>query len=75
MDAVTIKDKIEYIVAFISEFSKHHNQQEAESYRYLKKYGVISLIDRCYDVMHTQSFSDMVSDMTTYCHRKGGVLS
>ena len=50
MDAVTIKDKIEYIVAFISEFSKHHNQQEAESYRYLKKYGVISLIDRCYDL-------------------------
>lgn len=74
MDTVMIKNKIEYIVTFISEFSKRHNQSETEAYRYLKKYGVISLIDKCYDVMHTQSFSDMVADMTAYCHRKGGAL-
>lgn len=73
MSAVTTTNKIEYIVAFISEFSKRHNQKEPDAYRYLKQYGVISLIDRCYDVMHTQSFSDMVTDMTDYCHRKGGV--
>ena len=61
-------------MTFISEFSKRHNQQEAEAYRYLKQYGAISLIDKCYDVMHTQSFADMVTDMTTYCHKKGGAL-
>lgn len=74
MDTATVKNKIEYIVTFISEFSKRHNMPEAETYRYLKQYGVISLIDKCYDVMHTQSFSDMVDDMTAYCHRKGGYL-
>ncbi len=74
MDKATTKDKIEYIVTFISEFSKRHNRNETEAYRYLKSYDVISLIDRCYEVMHTQSFPDMVNDMTAYCHRKGGAL-
>lgn len=59
---------------FIAEFGKKHRLSEQQAYRYLKQFGAIELIDRCYDVMHTQSFSDMVTDVTTYCHRKGGRL-
>lgn len=70
-----IKNKIEYIVMFISEFSKRHHLHEQEAYCYLKKYDVIDIINKCYDVMHTQSFDDMVTDMTAYCQRKGGKLS
>lgn len=68
------KDKIEYIVMFISEFSRRHHLPGQDANNYLKKYNAIDLIERCYDVMHTQSFNDMVTDMTAYCHRRGGVL-
>lgn len=68
------RNKIEYIVMFISEFSNKHHLQDQEAYSYLKKFDVINVIDKCYDVMHTQSFSDMVADMTAYCQRKGGTL-
>lgn len=74
MNSTLIKDKIEYIVMFISEFSRKHHLQEQEAYSYLKKHKAIDVIDRCYDVMHTQSFGDMVTDMTLYCHMKGGEL-
>lgn len=68
------RNKVEYIVMFITEFSKKHHLQEQEAYGYLKRYDVIDVIDKYYDAMHTQSFSDMVTDMTEYCQRKGGTL-
>lgn len=74
MENELTRNKVEYIVMFIAEFSKKHHIQDQEAYKYLKRYNVIDIIDKCYDVMHTQSFSDMVSDMTAYCQRKGGTL-
>lgn len=72
MDAM--KNKIEYMVIFIAEFAKAHHLSEQEAYRYLKDFGAIDVIDKCYEVMHTQSFDDMVADMTTYCNKRGGKL-
>lgn len=39
------RNKVEYIVMFISEFSNKHHLQEQEAYSYLKKYDVINVID------------------------------
>lgn len=74
MDKNSKKNKIEYIVMFISEFSKKHNITGGQAYRYLKKFGGVEMLDNFYDVMHTQSFEDMVTDITAFCHRKGGAL-
>ena len=47
---------------------------EVEAYRYLSSYGAIKVAHDFYDVMHTQSFDDMVQSMASYCRRNGGSL-
>lgn len=74
MDKESINNKIEYIIMFISEFSKRHHLSEQQAYCYLKEFGGVELLDEFYDVMHTQSFENMVMDITAFCHRKGGAL-
>ena len=64
----------EYIVALIAAFANHYSMTEVEAYRYLSRYGAIKVAHDFYDVMHTQSFDDMVQSMASYCQRKGGDL-
>ncbi len=70
----SVKDISEYIVALIAAFADHYSMTEAEAYRYLSRYGAIKFAHEYYDVMHTQSFSDMVGSIAKYCRRKGGEL-
>lgn len=70
----SVKDITEYIVALIAAFAKHYSITEIEAYRYLHQYGAIKIANDFYDVMHTQSFDDMVASMASYCRRKGGSL-
>jgi len=70
----SVKDIAEYIVALIAAFASHYSMTETEAYRYLCQYGAIKVAHDFYDVMHTQSFDDMVQSMTSYCRQKGGYL-
>lgn len=77
--AVNIKqyplaDKVEYIIALVNEFGKAHGLTDTQAWRYIKRYGGVKLMDEHYGFMHTQSFADMVADMTAYLHRQGGKL-
>ena len=68
------KNISEYIVLLIAAFASHYSMTDVEAYRYLRRYGAVKVAYDFYDVMHTQSFDDMVQSMATYCHRKGGEL-
>ena len=70
----SVKEISEYIVALIAAFAKHYSITEAEAYSYLNRYGAIKVTHDFYDVMHTQTFDDMVQSMASYCSRKGGTL-
>ena len=61
-------------MALIAAFASHYQMTEAEAYRYLSKHGAIKVAYDFYDVMHTQSFDDMVQSMASYCRRNGGNL-
>lgn len=74
MDNVNTKDKVEYVVAAISEFAKRHKLTPTEAFRYLNRFKGLDMLDRFYDVMHTLSFKDTTDDLTAYCHRQGGAL-
>ena len=69
------RDKIEYIVIMVSLFASHFRLSEVEAYRYISQYQGIELMDEFYDVMHTQSFPDMVDSLAKYCARNGGYLA
>lgn len=69
-----IIDKVNYTIAFISEFAKAHLLTESQAYRYLERFKGMDFIYEFYDVEHTQSFRETVEDVTKYCHRMGGAL-
>lgn len=69
-----VRNKAEYFIAFINEFGKAHYLSDTQAYRYLRRYKGVEMIDRFYEVAHTQSFKDMVTDVAAYCRRQGGGL-
>ena len=68
------KEKIQYIVALISEFADRYQLTSAQAARYMSHYGAIELCDKHYDVMHTLSWRDNIESIVAYCRRKGGQL-
>ena len=54
-----IQNKAEYIVIFISEFSRRYGLSAVQAYRYQNRYKAIDFLDEQYNVAHTQSFEDM----------------
>lgn len=69
-----VRDRIEYIIAFINEFGQRFGLTDSQAYRYLKAYGAIDNINRHYGALHTQDFSGNVEDVAIYCRRMGGHL-
>ena len=69
-----VRDKKEYIIAFINEFGQRFGLTDLQAYRYLKTYDAISNIDKHYGALHTQDFRGNVEDVATYCRRMGGKL-
>ncbi len=68
------KDKVAYIIAIINEFALQHALTSQQAYRYLDRFKGIDFVDRFYSVEHTQSFEDVVEDLTIYCRKNGGAI-
>lgn len=68
------KNKIEYIVIFISEFARYYKLSLQESYHYLKKYNALLFLEDQYEIAHTMSYQYMIESMTAFCKRNGGNL-
>lgn len=70
-----VRNRIEYTVMCIGEFSEMHSLDLQEAYRYLKQYGGIAFLKDCYDAEHLLSIEDTVRDLTLLCRRKGGLIA
>ena len=68
------KDKTEYIVAFVSKFAKKYKLSEKEAFNYLDRFKAVDFLERQYNIAHTLSFSQMVSDVAFFCRKNGGGL-
>lgn len=68
-------DKVNYMIAVISDFAAMHSLSNAQSYRCLNRYKGLDFIDKHYEVEHTLPFEDVIGDLTAYCQRKGGALA
>ena len=71
---IMASDKVQYIVALISEFADHYGISAREAADYLNKYQALDLYDRQYNYLHTQSFESNIRDLSAYCKRMGGSL-
>ena len=71
---MNVRDKIEYILVVVGEFARINKLSMQAAYSYIKKHGGMEIIDDGYDVEHTFSIEDAVSDVTRYCQRHGGTI-
>lgn len=65
---------IELIVFTIDEFSKLYGLSYKQAYNYLALHGGISFLEKHYQVEHTLSIKEVLSDVTQICNNKGGLL-
>lgn len=68
-------DKVNYLIAVISDFAAMHSLTNTQSYRYLNRYKGLDFIEKYYEVEHTLPFDDVLADLTAYCRRHGGALT
>ena len=68
-------DKLDYLVAIISDFAHKFSLTPSQAYRYLFNYKAIDFLIRNYDIEHTLSFENVVDDVTVNCRSRGGALA
>ena len=71
----TLKDRLDYLIALVSEFAATHHLSLQQAYLYLQQYKGLDFADEFYDVEHTLSFDQAVEDVTMYCKRMGGSIA
>lgn len=68
------RKQINYAVGCVSEFAHRHNLTVKEAFQFLDKYKAIEFLKENYDVEHTLSLEDALSDMLFICEKNGGML-
>lgn len=71
----SIKDRLNYLIALISEFAVAHQLSLQQAYLYLQQFKGLDFAEEFYDVEHTLSFDEAVEDITIYCKRMGGYIA
>lgn len=66
--------KINYTVVCVNEFAHAHNLTVKEAFQFLFKYKAIEFLKENYDIEHTLSLEDALSDMLMICKKNGGML-
>lgn len=74
MSANIIKDKIEYTVSLVSDFSKKYSISTTQAFNYFDKFKAIDFINAHYNIAHTLPFPEMVENIALYCRNNGGTL-
>lgn len=68
-------NKVEYLLACIGAFAERFKMTNKSAYQYMREFKGLDFLSRFYDVEHTQSIDDAVSDVLAICKRNGGLLS
>lgn len=68
------RNSIGFKVALITEFAARFSMSVSQAYSYLKRFGGMVYMDEFYDVLHTQSFPDVVEAMARVCSKSGGYV-
>ena len=59
----SLKDRLDYLIALVSEFAAAHHLSLQQAYLYLQKYKGLDFADEFYDVEHLQSMEDTIDDL------------
>lgn len=68
------RKKINYTVVCVNEFAHEHNLTAKEAFQFLFEHKAIEFLKENYDIEHTLSLEDALSDMLMICKKNGGML-
>ena len=69
------RKQINYAVVCVSEFADKHNLSAKNAFQFLFEYKAIEFLKENYDIEHTLSLDDVLSDMLAICKKNGGMLA
>jgi hypothetical protein len=67
------KDRIAFVTFIIEEFASTYKMNGQEAYFYLKKYGGIDYIFKCWWALHVDNPYWAVRDIYKVCYKNGGL--
>lgn len=70
----SVRDKLEYSVAIVSEFASKFNLTEKQAYRYINFHKGLNFIEENYGIIHTLDFDEAVDSVAMFCRKNGGEL-
>ena len=71
----TEKNKLEFTVALIAEFAAAYKLKQKQAFNYLYRFKGIQFLHKHYEVLHTQSFEDVIESLSMVCRNNGGQLA
>ena len=77
----TEKSKLDFTVALIAEFASAYKLKQKQEFRrvlfrsYLNRFKGIQFLHKHYEVLHTQSFEDVIESLVMVCRNNGGQLA
>ena len=71
----TTRKHLNYTIACIHEFARKKQITKQAAFLYLDQHKGISFLSDHYEIEHTLSMEDALSDLETICRNNGGTLS
>ena len=71
----TEKNKLDFTVALIAEFAAAYKLKQKQAFNYLHRFKGIQFLQKHYEVLHTQSFEDVIEDLSMVFRNNGGQLA
>ena len=69
------RKQLNYTIACIHEFARKKQITKQAAFLYLDQYKGLSFLAEHYEIEHTLSMEDAMSDLDTVCRNNGGTLS
>lgn len=66
---------LNFTIALIAEFATTYKLKQKQAFNYLNRFNGIQFLHKHYEVLHTQSFEDVINDLAMVCRNNGGRLA
>lgn len=68
-------NKLNFTIALIAEFAAIYKLKQKQAFNYLNRFKGIQFLYKHYEILHTQSFEDVIDDLAKVCRNNGGQLA
>lgn len=74
MDKKDIFNRLEYVIACVSEFAQRFSLETYQAYAYLRRFSGIEFLLKHYEAEHILPIHETIEDLQALCKRNGGKI-